>query len=425
LPEKSKKRIADAGEDFVGSLWKHNDFVRLWGGETVEWLSDSVTGLAVPTIAILIFNAGPFEMGILTALGNVAYPLLGLFAGVMVDRWRRRPVLVWTNITQVVALGSIPAAFFLGILSLYQLFIVALVMSVTTVFYSVAYQAYLPTLIGREDLVEGNSKLETSRSGASVVSPVIAGGLIDWLGAAPSVAVDAFGTLFAAVAILSIKKREPPPFHDAERQFSRELKEGVRIVVETPTLRSLAAATSILNIGNSMFLAVFFLFIYNQLKLTPNVAGIILGVGGLGFVIGAVVAPKLLNRMGLGPALIAALLINGFGLLAVQASTYGPAPVLLAALWLLTNIGLPIYNINQVSFRQTIVPDKLQGRMNATLRTLGYGAATIGAFVGGIVGAQYGIMTAMAVGAVIALLSVPLISLSPLGRLNVIPQTRV
>jgi MFS family permease len=402
----------------VGRLWRHNDFIRLWAGESVEWLSDSVTSLAVPTIAILMFNAGPFEMGVLSALGNVAYPLLGLFAGVMVDRWRRRPVLVWTNIMQTVALGSIPAAFFLGILSLYQLFIVALVMSVTTVFFSVAYQAYLPTLIGREDLVEGNSKLETSRSAASVVSPVIAGGLIQWLGAAPSIAVDAFSTLFAAIAILSIKKHEPPPSPEAERRFRRELKDGVKVVTENPTLRSLAAATSILNVGNSIFIAVFFLFIYNQLKLSPEVAGITLGVGGIGFVIGAVAAPKVVKRLGFGPALTVGLLINGVGLLAVQASAYGPAPVLLAALWLLTNIGLPIYNINQVSFRQTIVPDKLQGRMNATMRTLGYGAATIGALTGGLIGAQYGILTAMTTGAAISVLSVPFIHLGPLGRLN-------
>ena len=406
----------------MGRLWKHRDFVRLWGGETVEWVSDSITSLAVPTIAILIFNAGPLEMGLLSALGNVGYPVLGLFAGVMVDRWRRRPVLVWTNIVQVVALGSIPAAFFLGMLSLYQLFIVTLVMSVTIVFFNVAYTAYLPTLIAREDLVEGNSKLETSSSAAAVVGPPIAGGLIQSFGAAPSIALDALGTLLAAIAILSIKKPEPPPSPAAKPKVWSEIKDGVRVVTETPTLRNLAASTSILNIGNSMFFAVFYLFIYDQLKMSPLVAGITLGVGGVGVVVGAVTAPKLLKSIGLGSALTAALVINGLGLLAVRASMYGPAVAILAPIWLIANIGIPIYNINQVSFRQILVADALQGRMNATMRTFSYGAVTLGALIGGIIGAQYGILTTMTAGGLIAILAALMIRFGPVGRLHDMPQ---
>jgi MFS family permease len=405
----------------VGRLWRHRDFVLLWGGETVEWVSDSITNLAVPTIAILMFNAGPLEMGFLSALGNVGYPALGLFAGVMVDRWRRRPVLVWTNIIQVVALGSIPAAFFFGILSLYQLFIVTLVMSITIVFFNIAYTAYLPTLIAREDLVEGNSKLETSSSAASVVGPPIAGGLIQILGAAPSIALDALGTLFAAVTILSIKKPEPPS-PSTQRSFWSELKDGVRVVSETPALRNLAVSTSILNIGNTMFYAVFYLFIYDQLKMTPVVAGVTLGVGGVGVVVGAVAAPKLLKFMGLGSSLTAALMINGLGLLAVRESMYGPAVAILAPIWLIANIGIPIYNINQVSFRQILVADRLQGRMNATMRTFSYGAATLGALIGGIIGAQYGILTTMTTGGLIAILAALIIHFGPVGRLHEMPQ---
>ncbi|MGP8069562.1 MAG: MFS transporter [Candidatus Bathyarchaeia archaeon] len=409
----------------MGKLWRHRDFVRLWGGETVEWVSDSITNLAVPTIAILIFNAGPFEMGLLNAFGNIGYPVLGLFAGVMVDRWRRRPVLIWTNIIQVIALGSIPTAFFLGILSLYQLFVVTLVMSVTIVFFNMAYTAYLPTLIAREDLVEGNSKLETNSSAAAVVGPPIAGGLIQVLGAAPSVALDALGNLFAALAILSIKKPEPAPSSSTQRHFWRELKDGVRVVTNTPTLRNLAASTSILNIGNTMFYAVFYLFIYDQLKLTPVLAGITLGVGSVGVVVGAVTAPKLLKWMGLGSSLSAALIINGFGLLTVQTAMYGPGAVLLAPLWLIANIGIPIYNINQVSFRQILVPDNLQGRMNATMRTFSYGAATLGALIGGIIGAHYGILTTMTAGALIALLASLMIHFGPVGRLHEMPRNAV
>jgi len=401
----------------VGRLWSHRDFCLLWAGETAEWVTDSISMLGIPTIAILLFNAGPLAMGMLNAFGNLAYPFLGLFAGVWVDRWRRKPVLVWTNIVQVIALGSIPVAFLLRILSLYQLFLVTLVMSVTIVFFDMAYTAYLPTLIVREDLVEGNAKLETSLSGSAVVGPALAGGLIQILGAPLSIAADAFGTLTAAIAILSIRKPEPPP-PETKRDFRSELHAGLRSVADTPSLRTLTEANSIFNLGYNMFYAVFFLFIYNELKISPGLAGVILSVGAIGFVIGAISTPTILKRIGLKTTLVLALLINGVGLLAVPTSKYGPAPVLLSAFWLLASIGMPIYNINQVSFRQAIVSNELQGRMNATVRTFGYGAATAGALIGGILGSVYGIIPVMVGGAIITLLTVPLIHLSTLGPVN-------
>ena len=401
----------------MGRLWSHRDFCLLWAGETAEWVTDSISTLGIPTIAILLFNAGPLQMGLLTALGNLAYPVLGLFAGVWVDRWRRKPLLVWTNILQVIALGSIPVAFFLRILSLYQLFLVTLVMGVTIVFFDMAYTAYLPTLIGREDLVEGNSKLETSLSGSSVVGPALAGSLIQTVGAALSIAADALGTFIATIAILLIRKQEPPA-PETKRQFWSELREGLRSVTNTPSLRTLAWTNSIVNIGYNMFYAVFFLFIYNELKISPSLAGVILSVGAIGFVIGAISAPSILKRIGLETTLILALLINGVGLLVVPTSKYGPAPVLLSAFWLLANIGMPIYNINQVSFRQATVSNELQGRMNATIRTFGYGAATAGALIGGILGSVYGIIPVMVGGAIITLLSAPLIRLGSLGPIN-------
>jgi MFS family permease len=371
----------------------------------------------------LAFNASPFEMGVLNALGNLAYPFLGLFAGVWVDRWRRKPVLIWTNIVQVIALGSIPVAFLLRILSLYQLFLVTLVMGVTIVFFDVAYTAYLPTLIDRRDLVEGNSKLETSASSSAVVGPALAGAIIQILGAALSIAADAAGTLIAAMAILSIREPEPRPAAKAQRHFLSELQAGLRSVTDIPPLRTLVGANSIFNVGYNMFYAVFFLFIYNELKLSPGLAGIILSVGAVGFIIGALSAPTLLKRIGLKGALVVAALINGVGLLLVPASLYGAAPILLSSIWLFTNIGTPIYNINQVSFRQAIVPDELQGRMNATMRTFGYGAATAGALIGGTLGSMYGIIPVMVGGAIITLLPILLIQLGTFGRLNDTQQT--
>ena len=408
----------------MGRLWSHRDFCRLWAGETVEWITDSISTIGIPTIAYYSFHAGPFQMGVLYALGYVAYPFLGLPAGVWVDRWRRRPVLIWTNMIQVVALGSIPLAFSLRVLSLYQLFLVSLVMSITIVFFNIAYTSYLPTLIDRDDLVEGNSKLEATASGSTVIGPTLAGAIMQTFGAAQSIAADALGTLIAAIAILSIRKQEPPPNRRAKPHFLNELREGLRCVANTPSLRTLIVASSVLNVGNSMFYALFLLFMYDELKISIEVATIILSVGAVGFVIGAVAASTLLKRLGLAGSLAFALLLNGVWRLAIPMVSYGSTLVLLSTFWLVSNIGIPAYNINQVSYRQAIVSDELQGRMNATMRTFGYGAYAAGALMGGILGSVYGIIPAMIGGTIVALIPVPLVYFGPTGKLADTRKTR-
>lgn len=396
--------------------------MRLWVGETVEWFGGQVTLLAMPTIAILILHAGPFDIGILNGLEYLAFPLLGVFVGVMADRWPRRPMMVLANIVQVVALGSIPIAFLLGGVSLYHLFSVAAVMGVSSVFFAVAYQSYLPTLIDREYLVEGNSKLQTSESASQVAGRPLAGFLIQLFGAAMAIAADALSTMFAAVAILSITKTELPQTPKADRNFRNELREGAGVIFSNPLLRNLAASTATLNLGSSIFYAVFFLFIYNQLKLSPGVAGLALGIGSVGFPIGALSAPKVAKKLGLGRTLASALLVSGIGLLTIPVAMYGPAAPLLAAFWMLSSVGIPIYNINQISLRQAIVPDRLQGRMNATMRTIIWGAIPIGAFLGGVLGTQLGIIRVITIGALVSTLSVLFIILSPVGSLHEIPK---
>ena len=411
-----QRGMPDRG-NLVGRLWRHGDFCRLWAGETVEWVTDSISAIGVPTLAYYFFHAGALDMGILYALGYIAYPILGLPAGVCVDRWRRKPVLIWTNIIQVVALASIPLAFLFGVLSLNQLFLVSFVMSATVVFFNIAYTAYLPTLIDRDDLVEGNSKLETSYDGSTVIGPTLAGAVMQVFGIAQSIAADAVGTLVAAIAIFSIRKQEPLPKRRAEPHFLNELREGLRCVAESPPLRTLIVAGSVLNVGNSMFYALFLLFMYDELKISIELATIILSIGAVGFVIGAVTAPTFLKRLGLAGCLVLALLFNGVWRLAIPFVTYGPTLVLVSSFWLLSNIGIPIWNVNQVSFRQALVSDELQGRMNATMRTFGYGAYTAGALLGGILGSVYGIIPTMVYGAVIALIAVPIAQFGPLGKL--------
>ena len=394
--------------------------MRLWMGETVEWFGGQITVLALPTVAILFLNAGPFEMGLLGALNTIAYPILGLFVGVLADRWRRRPMMVWANIGQVIALGTIPLAFMFRMLSLNQLFAVALVMSVTTVFFVIAYQSYLPTLVDRKDLVEGNAKLETSSSASLVFGPALGGLLIQTVGAAQSIIFDALSTLVAALAIQSIKQPEVVT-SAAKRAFFKELRAGAEIIFVNPILRTLTAASAILNLGRSMFYAVFFLFIYDQLKFTPGTAGLVLGIGSTGFLIGALSAPRIVKRLGLGVTLAFALLISGIGLLMVPATMYGLAAPTLAGLWMLSNVGMPLYNINQVSLRQAITSNQVQGRMNATMRTITWSTWPVGALAGGILGVILGIPLTIMTAGLISTIPALFIILSPVVKLSKIP----
>src|SRR2546425_10393552 len=176
---------------FRGKLWRHADFLKLWTGETVSVFGSQVTLLAVPTVAILILHAGPFQVGLLSALEFLAFPTLGLVAGVYADRLRRRPIMIVCDLGRMLALGSIPLAFVLNLLTLEQLYIVALLTGVFTVFFDVSYQSYLPALVDRPNLIEGNTKLEITRSTAQVAGPAVAGLLIQWIGAAKAVAGDA------------------------------------------------------------------------------------------------------------------------------------------------------------------------------------------------------------------------------------------
>lgn len=406
-----------------GRLWNHKDFLRLWTSETVGAFGRQVTYLALPTVAILMLNAGPFEMGILIGLEDLAFPLLGLIVGVWADRWRRRPIMIISNLGRMVAMGSVPFVFLFATLHLYMLYLVAFAVGAFTVFFDVAYQSYLPTLIERSDLIEGNSKLETSQSGARVIGPAIAGFLIQLVGAAKALAADAVAFFISAVLISSIKKHEPNPEAVGERKFLLEVKEGAAAVFGNPILRRIAACTATLNFGTGIFFAVFLIFAYEQLGLSPGVVGLIFALGSVGFVIGAVSASRFLKVLGLGRTLAVSALISGLGLVAVPLALYGPPLPILTAVWMSSNVLIPVYNINQISLRQAITPDRLQGRMNATMRTFVWGVVPLGAFVGGILGARLGIVPTILVGGLVSAAGVTWISFGPLISLREIPRT--
>ena len=409
---------------FKGNLWKHWDFLKFWTGDTVTQFTGQITNLALPTIAVLTLRVTALQLGILDALGFIAFPTLGLFVGVWMDRMRRRPVMIVANLIQVATLASVPMGYVLGVLGLYQLYAVSLIMGTSTVFFDVAYQSYLPSLVNKEDIVEGNQKLETSASAAQVVGPSVASGMMQLIGAALSLTADAFGTLVSVFTLASIRKPEPKPERssdDGQTHFFAEMKEGIRVITGNKLLWTQAGCTATSNLGSSIFFVAIFLYAYRTLGISEGIIGVAFSIGAVGFLMGVLVSSAITKKLGLGRT-IALSAAGNFGLLIVLLANSSLAVLIIGAALFVSSLGNPIYNINQVSLRQIITPNRLQGRMNATMRTIVWGTIPVGSFLGGIFSTRFGIIPTLVIGSVISGTSFLWIALGPIFKLREQPE---
>ncbi len=407
-----------------GRLWRDGEFLKLWSGQAISEIGSQVSMLALPTVAILLLGASPFQVGLLVACENLAFPVLGLIAGVYADRLRRRPIMIACDLGRMLALASVPIAFAFNVLAMPQLYVVALVTGVGTVFFDVAYQSYLPALIARGDLVEGNTKLQVTGSVAQMAGPALAGFLIQLLGPARAVTADAASFLVSVGSLWWIRRPEPSPKPAADsgrRGFFSEMREGIQVVFGNPTIWKIAGSTSTSNLGTNIFFAVYLIFAYRVLHLSPGTIGIIFGLGAVGGLIGALSASWIARRIGLGPTLFVTIVAGGLALVLVPLAQFGWAVPLLMASTVIGSFSGPVYNINQVSLRQAITPDRVQGRMNATVRTVIWGTMPIGAIIGGAIGNYFGLVPAMYIGVVVATVAGFWILLGPI-RLHVQPE---
>lgn len=408
----------------LGSLWNHRNFRRLWFSDTVSQFGNTFTVLALPSIAVLTFHAKPFEMGILLAVGFVPYPALGLFVGVWADRYRRRRIMIASNIGRMLILGSIPISFLLGVFSFIQIFIVAFVNGVLSVFFDTAYQAYLPVLVDRKDLIEGNQKLQISASAAQVAGPGIAGVVYQAIGGAFTIAFDALGYLASSLSLSSVDKQEKkrePNLNDPPPDFFGEMKEGIHVVTDNPILKRIAGSTATSNLGFNMLGAVFLIFAYDQLHFSPGTVGLIGTMGAIGFVAGVLLTGRITARLGVGVSL-AVSVGSGFIALANPLAQYGYPFIVLSTVGFVGGLMLPLYNINQVSLRQAITPNRVQGRMNATMRTIVWGTIPAGSIIGGVLGETIGVVNTLYVGAFVAGLASLWILLGPVVKIRDQPE---
>ena len=409
------------------SLWRNGDFLKLWSGETVSQLGSQVSILAIPLAAISILHASNFAVGLLASAETVPFLLVGLPAGVWVDRWPRRPVLISGDVGRALALGSVPLAYVLGWLTIWQLYVVALTSGVLTVFFDVASQSYLPGLVGRDHLIDGNAKLEISQSAAQIGGPGLAGALIHLLQAPIAVTVDAASFVVSAVAIGSIGGTEtrPPAVGRGQRAMRSDIREGLRYVLGHPLLRRFAGATSTSNLFSSLFQTVLLLYMVHTLRYGAGTIGAVLLLGNVGVLLGALLASPLGRRFGIGPVCCAAMVVAGSSsLLGPLATRSNGFPLLVAAQFGMAAAG-PIYNVNQVSFRQALCPERLLGRMNATMRFLVWGTLPVGAFAAGVLASTIGLRPALWVGAAGGCLAFLWLVTGPVRSVRHIPEPQL
>ncbi len=332
--------------------------------------------------------------------------------------------MIASNIGRMLTLGSIPIGFLLGVFSFIQIFIVAFVNGVLSVFFDTAYQAYLPVLVDRKDLIEGNQKLQMSASAAQVSGPGIAGFVYDAIGGALTIAFDALGYLASSLSLILINKQEEekgPSLNDLPPDFFGEMKEGIHVVTDNPILKRIAGSTATSNLGTNILGAVFLIFAYDQLHFTPGTVGLIGTIGALGFVAGVLLTGRITARLGVGVSL-AVSVGSGFIALANPLAQYGYPFIVLSTVGFVGGLMSPMYNINQVSLRQAITPNRVQGRMNATMRTIVWGTIPAGSIIGGVLGGTIGVVNTLYVGALVSGLATLWIVLGPVVRIKVQPE---
>ncbi len=383
-----------------GVLLQHRDFRLLWGGETVSELGSQVSLLAIPLLAVRTLDATTFEMGLLTAASTAAFLVVGLPTGVWVDRVRRRRVMIGADLGRVLALGSVPVAYAVGGLTLVQLFVVTLTSGILTVFFDVAYQSYLPALVGREHLVEGNAKLTGSAQVAAVAGPSVAGGLVQAIGGSAAVALDSVSFLASAVAVGAIRRPEPKPVvpEEGHPKLVHDIGEGLRFVFGDRLLRAIAATTATSNLFSGIAAAIEIVFLVRAVHASSGVIGLLFTVGGAGGVLGALAAAPTARRFGGARATMIGIACSA-GALLIPLTMAGAGLLYFGAGMFIVSFSAVVYNVNQVSFRQRLCPDRLLGRMNATMRFVVWGVLPMGALIGGFLGSVAGLRPTLWIGA--------------------------
>lgn len=384
-------------------LWREPAFVRLWAGQTISFFGTWLGALSL--LAIVTLQATPAQMGLLETFATLPAVLLGLFAGVWVDRLRRQPLLVLADVGRAVLLMGAAAAAFIGVLQITHLFVVVLLTGSLTVLYNIANDAFMPAVVRRERLVEANSTISASESVAESIAPGVGGVLVQTLGAPLTIVIDAVTFLSSALLIGSIRvdetKAARPEADEPETNVWQEIRAGLRQVWGNEWLRPLIGSTGTFAFFGGFYAAMYSLYAINQLGLSPAVVGILIGAGGIGSFAGAFLLPRLNARWPVGRILILSAFIyaalNAFVPLAGVVGSRVAAAVCLLLSQILGDVFGTIYRVSELTLRQSHTPDHLLGRVNGSFSFIVQTIGIIGILTGGLVGQWLGMQVAFVI----------------------------
>ncbi|MGI5440116.1 MFS transporter [Streptomyces shenzhenensis] len=417
----SSSAVSDSGRPVPSSPWRDGDFRRLWVGQTASQLGEHASLVVLPLVAVLTLNAGAGQLGALRAVGQAPILLLSLFVGAWVDRWRTRTLMALTDAGRALALGAAAVAGLLGGLGLPALLVVAFAVGALSVFFDVAYQASSVRLVKRDQLVRANSALEGSRSAAQIGGPALGGALVSVLSAPIAAASSAVFFTLSTLSIRRIGRRESVP-ERSERppRVWRRIHEGLRFVTGDTSLRTVCLASAAFQFFFAAVMTVYLLFLPRDLHLSGTAVGLALAATGPGALLGSLLAARLPSRVGYGAVLVSAAAL-GDGVFLFVPALHGSPTVTIPAL-LTVNFAFGTFsqlvNVTVMAIRQTVTPDRIQGRAAATINFVGMGLTPLGSLLGGLLAEGWGTRTSLLVTAAGMLLSPALMALSPLARLG-------
>ncbi|MFE2752883.1 MFS transporter [Actinosynnema sp. NPDC059335] len=395
-----------------GSLFRQANFRNLWFGQTLSLFAAEITAGVIPLLAALTLDASVLEMGVLSAVSFLPYLVVSLFAGVWLDRLPKRPVIIAADLGRGVLLLLVPLAAVLDLLSMPFLLVIAVLIGVGTVVADIGSASFLPSVVGRRDLVDGNGKLEISNNASRMAGEAVGGALVQVLTAPFALLFNTAAYALSAVFTQRIKvdpHAEPEDEDDEEQpdarkpDFWREVGEGLRFVFGNPIVRTLAVTALLFNLFTFFIEPVFLIFITRTLALEPIYIGLILSSSGVGGVVGAVISGWVSRKLPLGTLLVVTQWLAGGASLLVPVATLVPKPaavVLIIVMHFVDAVMVIVYNVNQRSYRSAVTPDALQGRMNASIRMIVMGVCPLGALLGGVVGNVLSATTALVIGSI-------------------------
>jgi MFS family permease len=408
-----------------GVLWRHAGFMRLWSAQAISTFGARIARTGIPLAAVLVVHASPSALGVLAAMTTVPAVFVGIFSGGLVDRSRRLPLMIFADLVRAVVLLVIPVAAIFHLLSMVQLYLAGIVVGGASALFDIADHAYLPSLIGKTDLVEGNAKLAVTESVSEIGGPSLAGFLVQLLTAPIAIGVNALSYLGSAALLATIKDGEAGDGLGRRRNpWHLDVRSGLNAIFRNPLVKPLFLMAICSPVFEGFFGALYTIYAIDVLRLSPGLLGVIIGVGGVGALLGASLSPISCRLLGIGPTIVfcfVASAISAFFVPLAGGSVVMKSAMMMTAQLFGDSLAVAAM-IPASSLRQTVLPGAVLGRTAAVFRA-GAGASTVvGALAGGVLAESFGVRSTLFL-AVCGILACTMIGvLSPLTKLKEIPE---